>query len=547
MKLQFFLFLTIFVFSLGVTPAVISDIQACTNILVTPGASADGSVMISYSADSGGSLAQLFLLPAADHEEGALVEPVNWEQRYSGTKVRQVAHTYRVVNLMNEHQLTIGETTYGGREELHNEHVGLNYAELISLALQRFKTAREAVLGMGDLMQEYGYSDEGETFSVADKNEVWMMDIIGKGPEHKGAIWVACRVPDGYITAHANMPRIGSFPLDDPDNWLYAPDLIEFATANGYHDPASGQPFSFRMAFDPPNPYSMRVCAARVWSVYRRSASSQHFPDDFHRGVEGSEDYPLFIKPDQKLTVRDVMALMRDHFEGTPYDMTQGIDAGPFGSPYRWRDLKWKVDDVEYCWERPISTQQAGFVMVSQCRNWLPDAIGGVYWYTPDDCYTTCFTPFYAGIERVPHAFTLGDVDRFSWDSAWWVYNFVSNRIYNCYSRIMPEVAKVQQELENNIFAMLPAVENTALQLHEQDPELAKSYLTTYSVSTAEAMLERWKELGEYIITRHNDGYVRKPQEESEGVEYPEAWLRRILAENPDQFKLPEWGIEATQ
>jgi len=546
-KLQSFLLITIFVFFLGVNSVVISDIQACTNILVTPGASADGSVMISYSADSGGSLAQLFLIPAADHEEGALVEPVNWEQRYSGTKVRQVAQTYRVVNLMNEHQLTIGETTYGGREELHNEHVGLNYAELISLALQRFKTAREAVLGMGELVQEYGYSDEGETFSVADKNEVWMMDIIGKGPEHKGAVWVACRVPDGYITAHANMPRIGSFPLDDPDNWLYAPDLIEFATANGYYDPASGQPFSFRMAFDPPNPYSMRVCAARVWSVYRRSAPSQQFPDDFHRGVEGSEDYPLFIKPDQKLTVRDVMALMRDHFEGTPYDMTQGIDAGPFGSPYRWRDLKWKVDDVEYCWERPISTQQAGFVMVSQCRNWLPDAIGGVYWYTPDDCYTTCFTPFYAGIERLPHAFTLGDVDRFSWDSAWWVYNFVSNRIYNCYSRIMPEVEKVQQELEDEIFTMLPAVENTALQLHEQDPALARSYLTTYSVSTAEAMLDRWQELGDYIITRHNDGYVRKPQEESEGVEYPEAWLRRILAENPDQFKLPEWEKEATQ
>jgi len=522
--------------------AIASPVLGCTNILVTKGASADGSIMVSYSADSGGSLAQFFLLPAADHVVDSLVTVPTWEQRSTGTLVRQVAHTHRVVNLMNEYQLTIGETTYGGREELFNEEVGLNYAELISLALQRYTTAREAVLGMGELMQEYGYSDHGETFSVADKNEVWMMDMIGKGPEVKGSVWVACRVPDGYITAHANMPRIGEFALDDEDNWLYAPDVIDFAIEKGYYDPDSGEPFSFKGIYDPTSPYAMRVCAGRVWSVYRRAAPSQHFADDFHRGLEGSEDYPLFIKPDEKLSVRDVMSLMRDHFEGTPYDMTKGIDAGPFGSPYRWRDLKWTVDGVEYCWERPISTQQAGFVMVSQCRDWLPDPIGGIYWYTPDDCYTTCFAPFYAGISRVPTSFTLGDIDHFSWDSAWWVYNFVSNRVYNCWSRIMPEVAVVQQEQEDAIFAMLPAVESTALALHEQDPELAKKYLTTYCVSTAEGLLQRWKELGEYIITRHNDGFVRHPHDNTEGVEYPEAWLRRIIEENPEQFLLPEWG-----
>ena len=533
--------------ALIIVPSVLAYIPAalgCTSILITKGASADGSVMITYSADSGGSLAQLFHLPAADHEAGVLVDPVNWERRYSGCQVNQVAHTYRVVNLMNEHQLTLGETTFGGREDLHNEHVGLNYAELMSLALQRFKTAREAVLGMGDLVQEYGYSDEGESFSVADKNEVWIMEIIGKGPEQKGAVWVAGRVPDGYISAHANLSRIRTFPLDDPDNWLYAPDVIELATQKGYYDPASGEDFSFQQAYDPPNPASMRFCAARIWSVYRRSAPSQVFPDDFHRGVEGSQDYPLFIKPDEKLTVRDAMDLMRDHFQGTPYDMTQGIDAGPFGSPYRWRDLRWTVDEAEYCWERPISTQQAGFVMVSQCRDWLPDAIGGVYWYTPDDCYTTCFAPFYAGIDRVPRSFTRGDVDQFSWDSTWWVYNFVSNLAYSRFSRIMPDVAAVQVEMEDAIFAMQPAVESTALQLHKQDPDLAKSYLTTYCVSTAEGLVERWRELGESILTRHNDGYVRQPHEKSEGVEYPEAWLRRILEEKPDQFKLPQWEEE---
>jgi len=522
------------------------DAAACTNILVTKGASADGSVMITYSADSGGSLAHFFHLPAADHEAGALVEPVNWEQRYSGCQVRQVARTHRVLNLMNEHQLTLGETTYGGREELHNTETGLNYAELMSLALQRFTTAREAVLGMADLMAEYGYSDEGETFTIADPDEVWMMDVIGKGPDRKGAVWVACRVPDGSITVHANQPRIGTFPLDDADDWLYAPDVIDFAVEKGYYDPDADGPFSFKQVYDPPSPYALRVCAGRVWSIYRRAAPSRDFSPDYYRGVEGVEDYPLFIEPDEKLTVRDVMGLMRDHFEGTPYDMTRGLDAGPFGSPYRWRDLKWKVDDVEYCWERPVSTQQAGFVMVSQCRDWLPDPVGGIYWYTPDDCYTTCFAPFYAGLERTPRSFTRGDIDHFSRDSAWWVYNFVSNLAYDRYSRIMPDVAAAMAEQEDAIFAMLPAVERTARDLHGQDPELARSYLTTFCVSTAEGLVERWRKLGEEILVKHNDGYVREPGGETEGVEYPEAWLRRLIEDNPDQFRLPEWGPEDT-
>ena len=534
--------LVAFTISLFMLPGLVPSAQACTNVLVSKGASADGSVMISYSADAGGSLAHLFYLPAADHEEGEWVELRTWERRPNPAKVKQVAHTYAVYNLMNEHQLTIGETTNGGREELHNPEEGLDYSELMTLALQRCKTAREAVLTMAALAQEYGYRDEGETFSVADPNEVWMMDIIGKGPDRKGAIWVATRVPDGYISAHANMCRITTIEMDDPDNWLYSPDVIDFAVEKGYYDPSSGKPFSYREAYHPPNPVSMRVCMTRVWSIYRRSAPSQVFGNDYHRGVEGSEDYPLFIKPDEKLSVRAVMGLMRDHFEGTPYDMTKGLDAGPFACPYRWRDLTWKVDDVKYVWERPISTQQAGFVMVTQSRDWLPDPVGGVYWYTPDDCFTTPFTPFYAGTDRVPHAFAQGDIDRFSWESAWWVYNIVSNLTYNTWSRIMPDVAAAQKEVEDAIFAMLPAVEETAVKLFEQDPELAKRFLTTYSVSTAEGTLERWKELGTFILTKFNDGYVRTAEEGTEGVEYPEAWLRRLLEENPDQFRVPDWG-----
>ncbi len=527
-------------------PGLLQSTLACTNILVSKGASADGSVMISYSADSGGSLAHLMYLPAAEHEEGEWTEVKTWERKSEPARVRQVARTYAVYNLMNEHQLTIGETTNGGRKELRNKDGGLHYSELITLALQRCRTAREAVLTIAALAEEYGYRDSGETFSIADPKEVWMMDIVGKGPGTKGVIWVAARVPDGYISAHANMSRISTFPMDDPDNWLHAPDVVDFAIEKGYYDPDMGEPFSYREAYHPLNPIGMRVCMARVWSVYRRAAPSQNFGDDYHRGVEGSEDYPLFIKPDKKLAVRDVMALMRDHFEGTPYDMTQGLDAGPFACPYRWRGLTWEVDDVKYVWERPISTQQAGFVMVTQSRDWLPDPVGGVYWYTPDDCFTTPFTPFYAGTERVPRAFAQGEIDRFSWDSAWWAYNVVSNLTYNTYSRIMPEVAAAQAEAEDAVFAMLPAVEETAVRLYQQDPELAKRFLTTFSVSTAEGMLERWKELGIQILTTFNDGYVRTQEKGTEGVGYPEAWLRRVIEENPEQFRVPDWG-QATE
>ncbi len=534
-------FLATFTASVLLLPGLFQPAHACTSILVSKGASADGSVMISYSADSGGSLSHLFYLPAADHEEGEQVEVVTWERHSDPSEVQQVAHTYAVYGLMNEHQLTIGETTNIGRPELHNDTAGLRYSELMLLALQRCKTARDAVLTMAALAQEYGYRDEGETFSIADTEEVWMMEIIGKGPDTKGAIWVAARVPDGYISAHANLCRITSFPLNDPKNWLFAPDVVDFAVEQGYHDPDSGEPFNYRKAYHPLDPVAMRVCAARIWSIYRRSAPSQTFGHDYHRGVQGAEDYPLFIKPDDKVSVRKVMELMRDHFEGTPYDMTQGVDAGPFASPYRWRDLTWEVDGVEYVWERPVSSQQAGFVMVTQSRDWLPDPVGGVYWYTPDDCFTTPFTPFYAGTERVPRAFAHGDIDRFSWDSAWWAYNVVSNLTYNTYSRIMPEVALAQSETEDAIFAMLPAVEETAVQLHEQDPALARQFLTTFSVSTAEGTLERWKELGVYLLTKYNDGYVRTQEGESEGVEYPEAWLRRVIEENPDQFRVPDW------
>ena len=513
----------------------------CTNILVSRVATNDGSVFITYSADSGGYHSILFFLPAADHTPGELVDAIGWESDEVRGQVKQVAHTYGIVGLMNEHQVAISETTTGGRRELYDREGLLDYDALIVLALQRAKTAREAITVIDELVGEYGYGSSGESFSISDKNEVWLMEIIGKGPGVKGAIWVAARVPDGYITAHANMSRITAFPLDDPENWLYSPDIIDFAIEKGWYDPCSGKPFSFREAYHPLNPRSMRVCAARVWSVYRRAAPSQSFSDDYHRGVQGSEDYPLFVKPDHKLSLRDVMYLMRDHFEGTPYDMTKGIDAGPFAGPYRWRGLTWEVDGETYCWERPISSQQAGFVMVAQSRSWLPDPVGGVYWYTPDDAFTTAFAPLYCGVTEVPRSFTVGSIERFSLDSAWWACNFVSNLAYDRWSRIFPDVQAVRDKLENSFLAMMPVIDKTAAELGTQDSELMKQYLTTYTVSTGERLIERWRELGVEIVTKHIDGFVVDEEGRSRGVSYPEEWLRRVLKENPEQFKIPKW------
>ena len=295
---------------------------------------------------------------------------------------------------MNEHQLSLGETTTGGRRELRDPKGMLDYDALMLLTLQRARTAREAIKIVDELAREYGYRSSGETFSIADPNEAWIMELIGKGPDQKGIVWVAARVPDGMITAHANMSRITTFPLDDPENWLYSPDVISFAIEKKFYSTDSHKPFSFRDAYHPGiGPSQQRACAGRVWSIYRRSAPSQNFSDAYFRGKEGAEDYPLFIKPDAQLGVSDVMALMRDHYEGTPYDMTKGLDAGPFGTPYRYRELAFKVDGKSYMWERPISTQQAGFVVVSQSRKDMPDDVGGVTWFTPDDASTSCFTP----------------------------------------------------------------------------------------------------------------------------------------------------------
>jgi len=523
--------------ALGMLGAIAPAAGACTNLIVTRGASSDGSVMVTYTCD-GEFVPHLDYTPAADHEPGDSLEIKSWDGRVRG-KIPQVAHTYAVVHLINEHQLAIGETTFGGREELKNPDGLFHYWDLMDLALQRARTAREAIEVMTDLVAECGYRSTGESFSIADPREAWILEMIGPGPGGSGAIWVAVQVPDGMICAHANKARIGAFPLDNPQRCLYAPNVVSFAVERGYCDPNSGGPFRFCEAYCPATPANQRYADARVWSLFRRAAPSQNLSSDYHRAVPEAEPYPLWLEPDRKLSVSDVFALMRDHYEGTDFDMTQGIDAGPHGMPNRWRPMRWEIDSVAYVWERPISTQQTGFSFVSQSRAWLPDAVGGVLWYGVDDTYVTCYCPLYCGIDAVPQSFKRGSLGSFSWDSAWWVFNLVSNYVCLKYSQMIPELQAVQREMEGTFLELQPVVEDVARRLHQSDPGLMNRYLTDYSVSHAEMVVDRWRALAEHLICKYNDGYVKDEEGKPQELGYPEAWLRRILSERPEQFRLP--------
>ncbi|UCF78460.1 MAG: C69 family dipeptidase [Candidatus Eiseniibacteriota bacterium] len=509
---------------------------ACTNLLVTRGASVDGSVMITYTCD-GEFHPILRRAPAAAYEPGDSLEVKDWSGKLLG-KVKQVEHTYSHVGLINEHQLAISETTFGGREELRNPDGLLHYWTMMQLALERAKTAREAVRVMTDLVEEYGYRSTGESFSIADTREAWILEMIGPGPGGRGAIWVAVRVPDGYISSHANKARVGQFPMNDPENCVYSENVVSFAVEKGYYDPKSGEPFRFCEAYCPATPKNQRYAEARVWSIFHRAAPSLKLSADYHRAVPGAQPYPLWVKPDKKLSLADVFSLMRDHYEGTDYDMTKGVDAGPYGTPNRWRPMHWMVDSVEYAWERPISTQQTGFSFVSQSRSWLPDPVGGVLWYGVDDTYTTCYFPLYCGIDSVPESFTVGTLGKFSWDSAWWVFNFAANFANLKYSYMLPEILALQRDIEGKLLEVQPAIEKTALELAKSNPEMLRRYLTDYSVTQGEMVVARWRQLGEHLITKYNDGYVKDEAGEPQEMGYPESWLREVVGARPDQFLL---------
>lgn len=515
------------------------SVQACTNFLITKGASTDGSTMITFAADSHELYGELYYTPAGSHIEGSMLDIYEWDTgKYLG-QIKQVAQTYAVVGNMNEHQVGIGETTYGGRRELRDSTAIMDYGSLMYIALQRAKTARQAIKIMGDLVAEYGYYSSGETFSISDANEVWIMDLIGKVPENKGAVWVARRIPDGCISAHANQARIRQFPLNDKDKCIYAKDVISFAREKGYFS-GKDKDFSFADAYVPLDYGALRFCEARVWSMFRRAAPSLNLSMDYVKGVSDAEPMPLWIKPDKKLSVRDVMELMRDHFEDSEFDLNKGVGAGPFSLPYRWRPLTWEVDSVKYLNERATSTQQTGFSFIAQSRSWLPDPIGGIHWFGVDDTYSTVYIPMYCGIQEVPKSFAVGtgSFHEFTWESAFWVFNFVSNFTYLRYCDMIKDVQKVQRELEGRFLADQPEIEKAALALYEKAPQLARDYLTDYSVKQGDAVTKRWMKLGEFLLYKYLDGNVKDEKGNVTHPGYPESWYRRIVNESGAHFKM---------
>ena len=487
---------------------------ACTGLLVGKKASVDGSVMISYAADSHTLYGELYRWPAAKWPKGSMLDIYEWDTNKFLGKIPQVEETYSVVGNMNEHQLAITESTFGGREELIDSTGIMDYGSLIYVTLQRCKTAREAIKTMNDLVKEYGYYSTGESFSIADKNEVWIMEMIGKGVGNKGAVWVAIRIPDDCISAHANQSRIQQIPFDDKENCIYSPDVVSFAREKGYFK-GKDKDFSFQQAYCPYDFGGLRGCEARVWSFFRKYDKSMDQYTDLIKGDATKKPMPLYIKPDRLLSVQDVQACMRDHYEGTDLDMTKDAGAGPYKVPYRWRPSRFEVDGQLYTNERAIATQQTGFVIVPQLRSWLPDAIGGILWFGVDDADMAVFTPLYCSIQASPECYRVGNGDmmNFSWTSAFWIHNWVANMAYHKYSYMIKDIRLVQQELENGFQETLPAIDKAAQELYNKDPKEAVKFLTWYSTTTADQTTERWKKLGEYLLVKYIDGNMKKEKD----------------------------------
>ncbi len=535
--------------------------NGCTNFLVTKGASNDGSTMITYAADSHTLYGELYFQPAADHVEGTMRKIYEWDTGKFLGEIPQPAHTYSVIGNMNEFQLAIGETTYGGRSELGSQSGAImDYGSLIYVTLQRAKTAREAIKVMTDLVAEFGYYSSGESFSIADSEEVWILELIGKGEGEKGAVWVAQRIPDGFISGHANQARITTFPLNDSKNCIYAKDVISFAREKGWYN-GTNKDFSFSDVYAPVDFGGARFCDARVWAGFNKVANGMQPYTEYAKGIVehgGENDFPtnrmpLWIKPDKQLSVQDVMGMMRDHFEGTDLDMTKDLGAGPYALPYRWRGLTWEVDSVQYCNERAISTQQTGFSFVTQSRNWLPDAIGGIIWFGVDDAYSTCYAPMYCGITKIPECFEVGNGDMLTYSetAAFWTFSQVANYAYSRYSDMIQDIQLVQNELENKFVAYVPVIDKAAVELFNNKSEKqARRFITQYSVNEANNMTKRWKKLGQYLTVKYTDGNIKR-EKDGEFVRtetgmpaspifagYPDWWYKAIVNSTGEHFKV---------
>ncbi len=569
--------------------ALTQQSNACTNIIVTRGASKDNSAMVSYAADSHWLYGELYFHPAMDWKAGTMLNIVEWDTSKPLGQIPQVPHTYKTVGNMNEHQLIIGETTWGGRLELMDSTAIMDYGSLIYVALQRARTAREAIQVIVDLANEYGYASEGESFSIADKNEAWVMDLIGKGVEmkdgknvNKGLVWVARRIPDGYICAHANQARIQTFPLNDPENCLYAPDVIEFARSKGYFS-GKDEDFDFSAAYNPIDFGGVRACDARAWSAFRILCDGKFtYEKDGKMITEDADDYldyvmgknlkhrmPLFVKPARKLGVKDVADAMRDHFEGTPLDMTQDIGAGGNALPYRWRPMGFKVGGWDYINERAIATQQTGFWFVGQARHDLPDVVGGVIWFGTDDAATSYLSPIYTNTDKVPECFREGNgtLLEYSPTASFWMNNRVTNTCYRAYNMIAPTVRAEVDKFENEQMGGKLA-ENDQKVLNEYNKLVSKAggkeikdkalnpirkMLTEYSVNTAQNQFDHWVALEQLITVKFIDGNVKAQNEDGtfkhskydEGIPdgltqpgYTEKWKEAVVKDHGDIIRV---------
>ena len=534
----------------------VSEAEACSNFIVGKKASVDGSVMCSYSADDYGMFQYLCHYPAAKHAKGEMRKIFDWDSNKYHGEIPEAAETYNVIGNINEWQVTIGETTYGGREEMVDSTGIMDYGSLIYVALQRSKSAREAIKVMTTLANTYGYNSGGETFTICDPNEAWIMEMMGKGAGSKGAVWVALRIPDDAICAHANQSRIGKFNMKDKKNVMYAKDVVSFARSKGWFKGKDAD-FSWKMTYAKPDFSGRRFCDARAWAMLNHFYDMSPYLDWALGKNPDAQDMPLWVVPNKKVSVQDVENVMRDHYEGTPLSVADGSDIGGgiWEMPYRPTPLMYKVDGKQYFNERPVSTQQSGFVFVSQMRSWLPREIGGVFWFANDDANMAAFTPVYCSMTERPECYNTPGVDavHFSKKNAYWVCNMTSNMVYPRYSLMFPTLKEVRDSLDNSYFAAQAGVEKKAQELYAQNPQAAVKYLNDYSVEKAQQMLTRWNQLFEFMVVKYNDMII-KPTDKNGTFKktpyglgatpvrpgYPEKFAKQLVKQSGDKFLVPE-------
>ncbi len=557
---------------LFLTIGAFTTASACTNFLLTKSTTKDGSTMVTYSADSHVLYGELYHWPAGTWPAGTMLDVYDWDSGKFLGKIPQAAQTYNVVGNMNEHQLAIAETTFGGRAELHHQEGAIiDYGSLIYITLQRAKTAREAIAVMTDLVAKYGYASEGESFSISDPNEVWILEMIGKGEGEKGAVWVARMVPDGYVCAHANQARITTFPLEgrtstssdnmkrlyNPDiTTIYSKDVISFAKQKGFY-PQDGKnaDFSFSDSYAPVDFSGARACEIRVWAFFNaiNSDMAQYWEYAKGTGIKRDEKgyatnrMPLWVKPNRKVDVLEVMDFMRDHLEGTELDMSKDPGAGPYECPYRWRPMTFKVDDKEYVHERATATQQTGFTFVSQSRSWLPNEIGGILWFGVDDAASTVYFPMYTCSAKVPQAYAVGNgsMMEFTNKAAFWVFNQVTNFAYTRYNVIHPDIRKKQKALETQYQSFVQMVDAGAAGMLSQNRQAAVDFLTEFSCNTGNQLVDTWRDFYGYLFARYMDGNIKTavPGEKNPKVEQPalpEWYLRTIIEKTGDKLRVTE-------